>query len=178
MTQNNELVTVLSFLITRKGILGSTNIDFERLMYFTTLIQSGYRGISYHNKTHAADLCQTFNYFCKAGLEEKAALDHNELTALFVAACCHDYEHPGVNSVFLINIKDHMAIRHNDISVLESHHIAASFAVMNSSEKSNWMHKYTNEEFKCIRKLMIDAVFATDVTKHFSEVGQFKSLIA
>lgn len=69
------------------------------------------------------------------------------MTAIFVAASCHDYEHPGVNSVFLINMRDPMAIRHNDVSVLESHHIAASFALMNSSEASNWMHKYTHEDY-------------------------------
>ena len=132
----------------------------------------------YHNKTHAADLCQTLNYFCKAGLQEKACLDYNEMTALFVAACCHDYEHPGLNNVFLISVRDPMAIRHNDVSVLESHHIAASFALMQSSEKNNWMQNYSTEDFKRIRKLMIDSVFSTDITKHFGDVGQFKSIIA
>ena len=100
------------------------------------------------------------------------------MLSLFVAATCHDFEHPGVNSVFLINMNDPMAIRHNDISVLESHHIAASFSLMNSSEKTNWMHKYSPEEYKRMRKLMIDAVFATDITKHFGDVGQFKGIIS
>jgi hypothetical protein len=97
------------------------------LINYITAIQRGYKNVTYHNKTHAADLCQTFNYFCKSGLEEKAALDYSELISLYVAACVHDYEHPGVNNVFLSSISDPMALRHNDISVLESHHIAASF---------------------------------------------------
>ena len=35
-TNNNELVTVLAYLITSKGILGETALDFEKLLYFTT----------------------------------------------------------------------------------------------------------------------------------------------
>lgn len=44
-----------------------------------------------------------------------------------IAAALHDYDHPGVNSVFLVNMNDEKAIRHNDVSVLENHHLAASF---------------------------------------------------
>lgn len=69
-------------------------------------------------------------------------------------------------------------MRHNDISVLENHHIAAAFALMNAEEQNNWMHKFKTDDFKRMRKLMIDVVFATDMSKHFGEVGQFKSLIA
>ena len=47
-----------------------------------------------------------------------------------ISAAMHDYEHPGVNSVFLINMNDKMATRHNDVSVLENHHLAASFKIM------------------------------------------------
>ena len=111
------------------------------------------------------------------GLEEVASIDHIETISLFVAACVHDYEHPGVNNVFLVNIQDPIAVRHNDISVLESHHIASAFALMNAEEQNNWMHKYKSDDFKRIRKQMIDAVFATDMSKHFGELGQFKSLI-
>lgn len=111
----------------------NNSIDFERLINYMMAIQRGYKGITYHNKTHAADLCQTFNYFRKQGLQEKCELDNQELTALFVAACCHDFEHPGVNNAFLSNMRDPIAVRHNDQSVLESHHIAASFELMMSA---------------------------------------------
>ena len=44
-----------------------------------------------------------------------------------ISAAMHDYEHPGVNSVFLVLMNDEKATRHNDVSVLENHHLAASF---------------------------------------------------
>lgn len=39
------------------------------------------------------------------------------------------------------------------------------------------MAGYSPEDFKRMRKLMIDAVFATDITKHFADVAQFKGII-
>jgi len=40
----------------------------------------------------------------KGNMEDVAGLDHMEMISLFVAGCIHDYEHPGVNNVFLTNI--------------------------------------------------------------------------
>ena len=42
----------------------------------------------------------------------------------YISAALHDYEHPGVNSVFLVNMNDPIAIAHNDASVLENYHLA------------------------------------------------------
>ena len=60
-------------------------------------------------------------------MKEKFKLDNLEEMSCYVSAALHDYEHPGVNSVFLVNMNDQMAIRHNDISVLENHHLASAF---------------------------------------------------
>lgn len=44
---------------------------------------------------------------------EKVKLDDIELMSLMVAGACHDFEHPGYNNAYLIDIKDPIAIRHN-----------------------------------------------------------------
>jgi len=46
---------------------------------------------------------------------------------MYLAAAFHDYEHPGVNNPYLIATGDDMALKYNDISVLESHHVSAAF---------------------------------------------------
>ena len=69
------------------------------------------------------------------------SLDAYEYVAILTADCLHDFEHPGVNNIFLIKIQDPIAIRHNDISVLENHHIAASFELMLGNPKNNWANK-------------------------------------
>ena len=69
-----------------------------------------------------------------------------------IAACCHDFEHPGVNNVFLTQIKDGAAIRHNDQSVLENHHIAASFELLTSTEEVDWISKFDRKTYQKIRE--------------------------
>ena len=155
--------------------MGTTNVEFTKLMEYVKHLQAGYKNITYHNKTHAADLCQTFNYFLiGGGLREKAKMDSIEILSCLISACMHDYEHPGVNNVFLVNMSDEKAIRHNDISVLENHHIAASFDLM-LHEKRNWACNFSPTEFKKIRHLIIETILSTDMTKHFTEMGHIKS---
>jgi len=52
------------------------------------------------------------------------------MLGILTAAAIHDFEHPGVNNIFLTKLQDTIAIRYNDTSVLENHHVAASFELM------------------------------------------------
>ena len=61
---------------------------------------------------------------------EKAALDDLELASMIIGGACHDHEHPGVNNVFMMESRADLAIRYNDVSVLENHHAASSFEVL------------------------------------------------
>lgn len=94
-------------------------------------------------------------------------MDDYDWLSMLVAACCHDFEHPGVNNVFLVNMHDPIAVKHNDISVLENHHIAAAFDIMSSKPETNWMSIFDLETFQRVRKMMIQAVLSTDMRKHF-----------
>ena len=110
----------------------------------------------------------------KGGLIDAAKMDKIEILSCLISACLHDYEHPGVNNIFLVNMCDEKAIRHNDVSVLENHHIAASFDLM-FSEDRNWAGSFSNVDFKKIRHMIIQTVLSTDMTKHFAELGHLKS---
>lgn len=45
-------------------------------MGFVRALARGYKAITYHNQTHAADVCQTFNYFMHGGgLKDLLKLD-------------------------------------------------------------------------------------------------------
>jgi len=61
---------------------------------------------------------------------EKAKLDDLELAAMMIGGACHDHEHPGVNNVFLIDTRHEIANKYNDVSVLENHHVASTFALI------------------------------------------------
>jgi hypothetical protein len=63
-----------------------------------------------------------------------------------------------------------------DVSVLENHHIASTFSVMQDA-KYNILDTFGKDDYKKARALMIDCVLATDMSKHFTELGKFKSRI-
>jgi hypothetical protein len=112
-------------------------------------------------------------------------MDEIDLFSLIVAGGCHDHEHPGFNNVYLTETKDPIATRYNgnhlvnqlilDQSVLENHHIASSFAVMQSDPKYDILDKFKKDDFKRARSLMIGSVLATDMSKHFGECSKFKT---
>ena len=125
-------------------------------MNFVRALSFGYKEITYHNQTHAADVCQSFNYFCmEGGVKERLKLDNLEQMSCLISAAMHDFEHPGVNNVFLVSMNDAIAVNHNDQSVLENHHIAAAFRLMTENPKNNWAAKMAREDFKRVRHVII-----------------------
>ena len=67
-----------------------------------------------------------------------------------------------------------MALRYNDISILENHHIGAASKVM-IQEETALFENFSTEEFKEVRKKMIEMVLATDMAKHFTDIAKFKN---
>ena len=111
-------------------------------------------------------------------LGEIAKIDEFEYLAILTAACVHDFEHPGVNNIFLSKIQDPVAVRYNDQSVLENHHIAAAFEVLLGDPTNNWAERFELTDFTRIRSLMIDCVLATDMAIHFRETAHFKERLS
>ena len=64
-------------------------------------------------------------------------------------------------------MNDEKAIRHNDVSVLENHHLAASFQIMERDPKCNWSVNMAKQDYKRARHIIIETVLTTDMTKHF-----------
>ena len=105
-------------------------------------------------------------------------MDNLEQMSCLIAAALHDFEHPGVNSVFLVNMNDEIATRHNDLSVLENHHLAASFSLMEKDPQCNWAVNMQRADYKRCRHVIIQTVLTTDMSKHFSELGHLNSRMA
>lgn len=159
------------------GLISKFNIEEKKLSNFLKLMNDGYRKNHYHNAIHAADVTQTVNYFLKTGPMSQAPLSDAELFAVVLAAIIHDFDHPGYNNAFMINSKSDIAIRYNDMSVLENHHLAASFAIMRNDD-CNIFSNCTDDVYKEVRQTTIQCVLATDFGKHFDLLGQFKGKVA
>ncbi|XP_072322521.1 cGMP-inhibited 3',5'-cyclic phosphodiesterase 3B isoform X1 [Scyliorhinus torazame] len=98
-----------------------------------------------------------------------------ELMALYVAAAMHDYDHPGRTNAFLVATNAPQAVLYNDRSVLENHHSAAAWNLFMSRSEFNFLANLDHVEFKRFRFLVIEAILATDLKKHFDFLAEFNS---
>ncbi|XP_060694922.1 cGMP-inhibited 3',5'-cyclic phosphodiesterase 3B isoform X4 [Hemiscyllium ocellatum] len=98
-----------------------------------------------------------------------------ELMALYVAAAMHDYDHPGRTNAFLVATNAPQAVLYNDRSVLENHHSAAAWNLFMSRSEFNFLANLDHVEFKRFRFLVIEAILATDLKKHFDFLAEFNA---
>ncbi|XP_042342230.1 cGMP-inhibited 3',5'-cyclic phosphodiesterase A-like [Plectropomus leopardus] len=100
-----------------------------------------------------------------------------ELMALYVAAAMHDYDHPGRTNAFLVATSAPQALLYNDRSVLENHHAASAWNLFMSQPEYNFLSNLEHVEFKRFRFLVIEAILATDLKKHFDFLAEFNAKV-
>uniref|UniRef100_A0A8C6RZB1 Phosphodiesterase n=1 Tax=Nannospalax galili TaxID=1026970 RepID=A0A8C6RZB1_NANGA len=98
-----------------------------------------------------------------------------ELMALYVAAAMHDYDHPGRTNAFLVATNAPQAVLYNDRSVLENHHAASAWNLYLSRPEYNFLLNLDHVQFKRFRFLVIEAILATDLKKHFDFLAEFNA---
>jgi hypothetical protein len=99
-----------------------------------------------------------------------------EIGIMYIAAACHDYEHPGFNNPFLVNSKDEFAIRYNDKSPLENHHSYSVFSIM-TKENCNLFINLSKDDKKKCRERIINMILHTDNASHFADLAMMKGRI-
>jgi len=101
--------------------------------------------------------------------------DLETLTALFAAAI-HDVDHPGVTNQYLVNSSSELALMYNDESVLENHSLAVAFKVLQQEECDIFVN-LNKKQRQTLRKMTIDMVLATDMSKHMSLLADLKTMV-
>ena len=173
-------VYIASEILSKFEIVENEMIPPDILKNFIETIVEHYDRVNaiYHNDLHAGDVMQTvFTIFIKGNLQERMKLGQLDTFAIIVAALCHDYKHTGQNNLFHINSKSKIAMRYNDISVLENYHIAQTFKVLSHSN-CNIYKNFSPEEFRICRRRMIEGVLATDMANHQTVLSNVKTKIA
>lgn len=153
-------------------------IDQRRFETFIDKIRLGYDYLlPYHNDLHASDVLQTCYVFTHVSdLKNNLDLTVLDLAGFFIAAIVHDYKHPGLNNMYHINKKTSFAIKYNDISVLENYHVSSAFKVI-SHPNSNIFSNLHKEEYRIVRKRIVECVLATDMAKHTKSQSSLKMQI-
>ena len=142
-------------------------------------IAAGYsRKNPYHTDLHGADVTQT----CFVSLLQKdvikiSKLDNIDICVLITSCMCHDFKHGGLNNNFLRLTKDKLAIRYNDISILENMHISEAFKLMNTNPECDLFSGVDKKIYEKMRKQMISCVLATDMVNHNGHINFMKSII-
>ena len=171
--RENILPVIGYYIFNRFGFYNI--IKYNKYEKWCKKIAEGYiKSNPYHTDLHAADITHTCLIYLKIGKVNKLCkLSKNSKCALFLSCICHDYKHPGVNNNFLKETKNKIAIKYNDISILENMHIAKTFKLINDpNNEYNIFQDLDNNTYKQFRKEMISCVLATDMTFH-NDILQF-----
>lgn len=142
-------------------------ISAENLDNFLINIRDGYlKDTAYHNDLHGFDVCQTISiYLCQTDIAVHLFLDELDIISIILSALMHDIGHPGYNNSFQVNSLSDMAITYNDKSVLENYHVSSAFKILKKLD-SNILQRLNLNEFKHIRKRMIESILSTDMIFH------------
>ncbi|XP_035790964.1 cAMP-specific 3',5'-cyclic phosphodiesterase-like isoform X2 [Anopheles albimanus] len=146
------------------------------LLAFVSTVEDHYVADNpFHNSLHAADVTQSTH-----ALLHSPALDGVftplEVCAALVAACIHDVDHPGLTNQFLINSSSELALMYNDESVLENHHLAVAFKLMQNDD-CNILRNLPKKQRATFRKMVIDMVLSTDMSKHMTLLADLKTMV-
>ena len=165
--RENILPVIGYYIFNRFGFYNI--LKYDKYENWCKKIAEGYiKANPYHTDLHAADITHTCLIYLKVGKVNKICkLSKNSKCALFLSCICHDYRHPGVNNNYLKETKNKIAIKYNDISILENMHIAETFKLINDpNNEFNIFQGLDNNTYKQFRKEMIACVLSTDMSFH------------
>ena len=169
-------IYIANEILFRFDIVDSGCVSADTLKLFIDEIVTHYdrEKAIYHNDLHAGDVMQTvFTIFTQGNIENKAKMGELDIFVILVAALCHDFKHPGVNNLYLVNSRSKIATRYNDSSVLENFHIAQTFKVL-SKKQTNIFSSFTPEEYRISRRRMVESILSTDMANHQSVITGMK----
>ncbi|KAI6058263.1 CAMP-specific 3',5'-cyclic phosphodiesterase 4D [Aix galericulata] len=162
--------------LTERDLLKTFKIPVDTLItYLMTLEDHYHADVAYHNNIHAADVVQSTHVLLSTPALEAVFTDLEILAAIFASAI-HDVDHPGVSNQFLINTNSELALMYNDSSVLENHHLAVGFKLL-QEENCDIFQNLTKKQRQSLRKMVIDIVLATDMSKHMNLLADLKTMV-
>uniref|UniRef100_A0A3Q2NPM8 Phosphodiesterase n=1 Tax=Fundulus heteroclitus TaxID=8078 RepID=A0A3Q2NPM8_FUNHE len=175
-SNNRPLSCIMFAIFQERDLLKTFQIPVDTFVTYVMTLEDHYHAnVAYHNSLHAADVTQSTHVLLSTPALDAVFTDLEILAALFAAAI-HDVDHPGVSNQFLINTNSELALMYNDESVLENHHLAVGFKLLHE-ENCDIFQNLTKRQRQSLRKLVIDMVLATDMSKHMSLLADLKTMV-
>lgn len=176
LANGRPLTCVAYTIFSSRELLTTMGIPPKTFITFMMTLEDHYvKDNPFHNSLHAADVTQSTNVLLNTPALE-SVFTPLEITAALFAACIHDVDHPGLTNQFLINSSSELAIMYNDESVLENHHLAVAFKLL-SNEGCDIFCNLSKKQRQTLRKMVIDMVLSTDMSKHMSLLADLKTMV-
>ncbi|XP_022211729.1 cAMP-specific 3',5'-cyclic phosphodiesterase isoform X3 [Drosophila obscura] len=173
---NRPLTCVAYTIFQSRELLTSLMIPPKIFLNFMTTLEDHYvKDNPFHNSLHAADVTQSTNVLLNTPALEGVFTPLEVGGALF-AACIHDVDHPGLTNQFLVNSSSELALMYNDESVLENHHLAVAFKLL-QNQGCDIFCNMQKKQRQTLRKMVIDIVLSTDMSKHMSLLADLKTMV-
>uniref|UniRef100_A0A8C5G610 Phosphodiesterase n=1 Tax=Gouania willdenowi TaxID=441366 RepID=A0A8C5G610_GOUWI len=175
-SNNRPLSCIMFAIFQERDLLKTFRIPVDTFVTYVMTLEDHYHAnVAYHNSLHAADVTQSTHVLLSSPALDAVFTDLEILAALFAAAI-HDVDHPGVSNQFLINTNSELALMYNDESVLENHHLAVGFKLLHE-DNCDIFQNLSKRQRQSLRKLVIDMVLATDMSKHMSLLADLKTMV-
>ncbi|XP_006765829.1 PREDICTED: cAMP-specific 3',5'-cyclic phosphodiesterase 4A isoform X1 [Myotis davidii] len=174
--RGRSLSCIMYTIFQERDLLKKFHIPVDTMVtYMLTLEDHYHQDVAYHNSLHAADVLQSTHVLLATPALDAVFTDLEILAALFAAAI-HDVDHPGVSNQFLINTNSELALMYNDESVLENHHLAVGFKLL-QQDNCDIFQNLSKRQRQSLRKMVIDMVLATDMSKHMTLLADLKTMV-
>jgi len=151
-----------------------TNVEMKKIRGFIDIIAKDYLPNPYHNFSHAVDVTHAVFQYMNL-MRARVLFSMPEQFSMLVAALSHDVGHPGVNNGFLTEVQDEIAIRYNDRSPLENMHCCKLFEIT-TREGAEVFVGVPQDQYKDVRKLIIEVILHTDIVQHPAMVKELELL--
>ncbi|XP_076236530.1 phosphodiesterase dunce isoform X4 [Calliopsis andreniformis] len=176
LSNNRPLTCVAYTAFQTRDLLKSLAIPPKTFVTFMMTLEDHYvKDNPFHNSLHAADVTQSTHTLLNTPALE-SVFTPLEITAALFAATIHDVDHPGLTNQFLVNSSSELALMYNDESVLENHHLAVAFKLL-QNEGCDIFVNMTKKQRQTLRKMVIDMVLSTDMSKHMSLLADLKTMV-
>ncbi|XP_060529266.1 cAMP-specific 3',5'-cyclic phosphodiesterase isoform X4 [Cylas formicarius] len=175
-SNERPLTSVAYAVFNQRELLKTMMISPKTFITYIMTVEDHYvKENPFHNSLHAADVTQSTHVLLNTPALE-SVFTPLEITAALFAACVHDVDHPGLTNQFLINSSSELALMYNDESVLENHHLAVAFKLL-SNDGCDIFLNMTKKQRQTLRKMVIDMVLSTDMSKHMSLLADLKTMV-
>lgn len=161
-----ELLRLVPLIMQDTGCTESCKVPPDALRNWASAARWLYRDNPFHSWLHGFSVFQ-YAYFQVHASNSKLHqnLHHVDIFGLLVAALCHDLDHPGFTNSYLVDEEDELALRYNDVSVLENHHASVACGLLRG-DNTRIGSGMSLECQKTLRRIVIKCILDTDMSHH------------